>query len=141
MKIYLLCLLCVFSIFACADSKVTPVGLDGDWQLYKISYGFPPPNSPGFTLDVPQVRLSFDESSKKFKLYRENIVKEAGGFELSIDVKNPNGKDIIVFLTDNTFSNYSFPVDANELVLYQRTKVGGILADGSSFHYKRLIIN
>ncbi len=139
MKKCLIIFLSFLGLLACQPTSVEADPLNGVWQLSKITFGFPPPNSPAFTTVVKNELYTFDTTKKTFRFSRENVQIETGSYALSEDLKNPNGKDIITFLPDNTFSNYSYLNNKNELVLYQRSKTGGILADGSSFHYSRIL--
>jgi hypothetical protein len=123
---------------SCSNAVVEPVEFAGSWKLFKVSYGFPPPNSPGFTTSVEDEVYAFDSSNSTFSFVKNGKETEAGKFNLTEDANNPNGKKIIQFLTNNTFSNYTFSADNKELTLYQRSGFGGILADGSTFHYKKV---
>jgi hypothetical protein len=130
----------LFSIIqmACGSTISEPSTFEGSWQLYKISYGFPRANGPTFTTEVEDIVYVFDNSKKTFSVFKKGKVSESGKFKLTADPNNPNGKEIIQFLSDNTYSSYTFSADYKELTLYQRAGIGGILADGSEFHYKKV---
>jgi hypothetical protein len=132
--------LILFSILfmACSQATVEPSNFEGSWKLFKITYGYPPPNGPTFTTAVEDEVYVFDNSKTTFTVLKKGKEMETGKFNLTEDPKNPNGKEIIQFLSNNTYSSYSFSTDNKELTLYQRAGFGGILADGSVFHYKKV---
>jgi hypothetical protein len=138
MKIISIFILSILVHLGCSSVAVAPSSFLGSWKLFKITYGYPPPNSPTFTTTVDDEMYVFDNSNSSFTLLKNGRETESGKFNITEDPKNPNGKNIIQFLSNNTFSNYFFSADNKELTLYQRSAFGGILADGSVFHYKKV---
>lgn len=130
--------LCVLacSVPSCGCDPVMPSFITGKWRLEKIIYGYPPPNSPSFSTDVKNQVYVFDEALSKYEVLEDNIKIESGSFllERSADNRSQN----LNFIEKKTYSTYTFTENNKVLSLYQRTPVGAVLADGSTFQYRKI---
>lgn len=143
MKQYILLTILGLFLFNCSKpDDVTPVTsthvLDGKWKLIKITYGYPPPNQPTFTTNVSNEIYQFSPSSMTFSVTKDGKITENGSYKVETKVKNTVEEKSVIFLTDSTYSTYTMLSNNQELVLYQRTHIGAVLADGNSFHYAKV---
>lgn len=130
--------LCVLacSLPGCGCDPVIPSLITGKWKLERIIYGFPPANGPSFTSDVKNEMYVFDESVGKYELLINDVKIESGSFNL--DKTADNKPKNLNFVEEKAYSTYSFAENNKVLSLYQRTPIGAILADGSTFQYRKI---
>jgi hypothetical protein len=74
---------------------------------------------------------------RKYTLTKDGKT-ESGNFELlAADPASGRQSAQIVYADINQYSNVSTSADGKKLFLYQRTPVGAILADGSTYEYDK----
>lgn len=111
----------------------------GKWQLYKIGYGFPPPNGPTHTTTTNQEIIEFDINSTSFTRTISGKISKSSSFELKQLTDGGTAfRDAIVFKNSNTYSFISFDESTSSLILYQDAPIGAVLADGNSFFYQKI---
>ncbi|MFT6879452.1 MAG: hypothetical protein ACI8UX_001245 [Psychromonas sp.] len=106
----------------------------GDWKLVRVTNGFAQldliDNAIGY-----KEELSIDASAKTFIRKREGSPEKKSTFE-----KGRQGDlDALILLDENMYHWYSFEDwrGANHLLLYQKSILDAVLADGSWYYYAR----
>ena len=113
--------------------------LEGKWKLAKIVIGYPFPNGPTEYKPTYEEILEFNRSKNTFIHTKDGKVIETISLKISnLIYGNNSTRDTLVFENDNTYSFYSFTENPVYLVLYERTPVGAILADGNSYYYEKI---
>lgn len=134
----------IISLIACQKDNAQEVSpelakIAGKWQLYKIGYGFPPPNGPTQTTSTNQEIIEFDVNKVTFARTISGKISESGSFELK---QLPDGgttlRDAIVFKNTNTYSFIAFDESTFSLIMHQAAPMGAVLADGNSFFYQKI---
>jgi hypothetical protein len=143
MKKILLVSLTILLIACQTDNaqEITPelAKIAGKWQLYKIGYGFPPPNGPTETTNTNQEIVEFNSSNATFSRTISGKISESGSFELKqLTEGGSTLRDAVVFKNTNTYSFITFEESTSSLILYQSAPIGAVLADGNSFFYQKI---
>ncbi len=114
--------------------------VEGKWKLYKISIGFRSQNGAS---EVPVNNEEIIEFNAKTKFFVKTIdgkPTEATKFDAREinNFNNSTARDAIVFIESNTYSFISFDESNSAIILYHRAPVGSELADGNSYHYRKI---
>ena len=141
MKITFLALM-LFSLMACQVENIIEPSLskiNGQWQLYKTSVGYPAPNSPTEIKAVNTEILSFDASKKTYTRTINGKVTENSTFDVkTVSYNGSEAREAIVFEKDQKYAYLTFDDENSAIILYERTPVGIVLADGNSYHYQKV---
>lgn len=114
-----------------------PLGssLTGNWELVRINSGFGNktmiPSELGYT-----ERLNFSANGHIFSRYRDEQIVENTPFVVSMR----GNSTIITFKEDTTYTTYDMFLenDRTMISLYARTRVGTVVADGSTYYYQKI---
>jgi hypothetical protein len=119
------------------DISPEMIKLEGKWKLSKVGYGFPAPNGPTEFIPTYEEILEFNKGT--FTRKKDNKIVETSSVRATKQTDGGTStRDAIVFEKDNTYSFYSFTENPIYLVLYQRTPIGAVLADGNSYFYEKV---
>lgn len=132
----------LFSLMACQVEDVIEPSLskiNGQWQLYKTSIGYPAPNSPTEIKAVNTEIISFDVSTKIFTRTVNGKVTETTDFDVQqVSYLNLEPREAVIFPKNQTYAFLTFNESNSEIILYERVPIGAVLADGNSYHYQKL---
>ena len=149
MKTIIFSILTTLILISCVEAVVEPTAeaadptltkISGKWELYKISFGYPMPNGP--TEKKPDA-LEYLEFSAANKTLIKTVIgtNETKTEKSTIELKNYSDerKQLALFFVETkTYSFYTFDEATQSIILYDRVPVGAILADGNSYHYKKV---
>jgi hypothetical protein len=145
----------IFSIFAitflvsCVEAVVEPTTnlsdpnlakVTGKWELYKISFGYPVPGGPTEKKPDAVEYLDFSATNKtvtKTVVGTKETTTEKSTFELK-NYSAERNQLALFFVESKTYSFFTFDEATQSIILYERVPVGAILADGNSYHYKKV---
>lgn len=112
--------------------------IDGNWTLYKIGVGYPPPNSPSVLTPTQTEILEINAKASTLIRKVNGVVKESTKIEIGNHPKSSsNPRLALVFLESKTYSFLSIDVSKEEISLYQKCPLEAELADGGTFYYKK----
>ncbi len=113
--------------------------INGNWQLYKTSIGYPIPNGPTEIKVVNADILSFDASKKTYTRTINEKVTESSTFDVkTVSYNGSEAREAVVFEKDQKYAYLTFDDENSAIILYERTPVGIVLADGNSYHYQKV---
>ncbi|MFN3490090.1 MAG: hypothetical protein ACK4YV_13200 [Emticicia sp.] len=113
--------------------------INGQWQLSKISIGYPIPNGPTEIKAVNTEIISFDASKKTFTRTINGKITETTTFDVQkVSYHGSEAREAVVFEKDQKYAYLTFDDENSAIILYERTPIGAILADGSSYHYQKV---
>jgi hypothetical protein len=123
--------------------EITPAfaKLAGKWKLYKISIGYPMPNSPTEIAINKEEIIEFNAVNKVFTRTVDGKVTESTTFDaraISNVNNSTDARDAIVFEQSNMYSFITYNESTSSIILYQSTPIGAILADGNSYYYQKI---
>ena len=135
--------LMLFSLMACqVEENVIEPSLskvNGQWQLYKTSMGYPAPNSPTEIKAVNTEIISFDASAKTFTRTVNGKVTETTDFAIEkVSYIGSETREAVVFTKNQTYAFLTFDDTNSTIILYEKAPIGAILADGNSYHYQKV---
>lgn len=135
--------LMLFSLMACQvnENIIEPSlsKVNGQWQLYKTSIGYPMPNGPTEIKVVNTDILSFDASKKTYTRTINGKVTESSSFDVkTVSYNGSEAREAIIFEKDQRYAYLTFDDENSAIILYERTPIGAILADGNSYHYQKM---
>jgi hypothetical protein len=113
--------------------KGVDTGVVGTWKLDAITYGFSQVRVQGDKLPYTET-LRFDANGD-YLISRDSKQVESGKMYTG---KNNTGlafKEAIFYKKDTTYQAYE--LNEGRLFLYQRADQGSVVADGSTYEYKR----
>lgn len=132
----------LFSLMACQVENTIGVSLskiDGQWQLYKTSIGYPMPNGPTEIKVVNTEIISFDTSKKTFTRTINGKVTESTTFDVKkLSNNGSEGREAVVFEKDQKYAYLTFDDANSTIILYETVPIGAELADGNSYHYQKI---
>lgn len=113
--------------------------INGNWQLYKTSIGYPMPNGPTeITIENTDI-LSFDATKKTYIRTINGKVTESSPFDVkAVSYNGSKAREAIVFEKEQKYSYLTFDEDNLTIILYQSTSIGAELADGNSYYYQKV---
>ncbi|MGR3811756.1 hypothetical protein [Jiulongibacter sp. NS-SX5] len=133
-SLWLLIFPLLFSSCKEKDCCVFPEGseLHGEWELVKIVNGFAQIELTGEEIGYTET-LKIDAGRDKITFDKSDSPKETFSFELREELSY----DAIVLEEADEYHWYwlNYEDGKEELTLYQRSRVGAVLADGSYYHY------
>jgi len=104
----------------------------GKWKLVRVTNGFAQLDLLDEAIGYEE-ELSINAETKTFIRKRKGSPEEKSAFQKGIQ----GDLDAHILLDENMYHWYNFEEwrGANHLVLYQKSILGAILADGSSYYY------
>lgn len=149
MKTIIFSILTTLILTSCVESVVEPTTeaadptlakISGKWELFKISFGYPMLGGP--TEKKPDA-VEYLEFSAANKTLIKTVIgtNETKTEKSTIELKNYSDerKQLALFFVETkTYSFYTFDEATQSIILYDRVPVGAILADGNSYHYKKV---
>lgn len=132
----------LFSLMACQIENIVEPSLakiNGQWQLSKTSIGYPMPNGPTEIKAVNTEIISFDASKKTFTRTINGKVTETTSFDVKkVSYNGSDEREAVVFEKEEKYAYLTYDDENSAIILYERTPIGAILADGNSYHYQKV---
>ncbi len=132
----------LFSLMACQVENTFEPSLskiDGQWQLYKMSIGYPTPNGPTEIKAVNTEIISFDINKKTFTRTINGKVTENSTFVVQkVSYIGTEPREAVVFEKEEKYSFLTYDDENSAIILYEKTPIGVVLADGNSYHYQKI---
>lgn len=105
----------------------------GTWQLDAITYGLTQVKVQGAKLPYTETRTF--SANGDYTISRDNKEIQTGQMFTGESTSNLVSKQVIYYKEDNTYQAYE--LTEGRLLLYERTDQGAVIADGSTYEYKR----
>lgn len=141
MKIFFLTIF-LFSLMACqVENTIEPSlnKINGQWQLFKTSIGYPIPNGPTEIKAVNTEIISFDTSKKTFTRTINGKVTETSTFMVQkVNYVGTEPREAVVFEKEEKYAFLTYDDENSAIILYEKTPIGAVLADGNSYHYQKI---
>lgn len=113
--------------------------INGQWQLYKTSIGYPMPDGPTEIKAVDTNIVSFDASKKTFTRTVNGKITETTTFDVQkVSYNGSEAREAVVFEKEKQYAYLTYDDENSTIILYERTPIGAILADGNSYHYQKV---
>ena len=113
--------------------------INGKWQLYKTSIGYPMPNGPTEIKVMNVDIISFDASNKTYTRTVNEKVTESTTFDVQkVSYNGSEAREAVVFEKDQKYAYLTFDDQNSAIILYEKAPIGAILADGNSYHYQKV---
>lgn len=132
----------LFSLMACqVENTIEPSlsKIDGQWQLYKTSIGYPMPNRPTEIKAVNTEIISFDTSKKTFTRTINGKVTDTSNFEVQkVSYIGTEPREAVIFEKEEKYAFLTYDDENSAIILYEKTPIGAVLADGNSYHYQKI---
>lgn len=132
----------LFSLMACQEENTIEPSfskIDGQWQLYKTSIGYPIPNGPTEIKAINTEIISFDSSKKNFTRTINGKVTETSTFEVQkVSYIGTEPREAVVFEKEEKYAFLTYDDENSTIILYEKTPIGAVLADGNSYHYQKI---
>lgn len=121
------------------ESNPSLAKINGKWQLYKTSFGYPMPNSPteikATNIDI----ISFDASNKTYTRTINGKVTENSNFDIQkISLNGSQAREAIIFEKEKQYAFLTYDDANSAIILYEKSPIGAELADGNSYHYQKV---
>ncbi|AFK01988.1 hypothetical protein Emtol_0837 [Emticicia oligotrophica DSM 17448] len=113
--------------------------INGQWKYKKTGVGYPVVNGPTEIINEKIEILTFDSVNKTFTRSINGQVTETTSFDIQkVNYVGIEPREAIIFQKSETYSFLTFD-DANScIILYEKTPVGVVLADGNSYYYQKV---
>lgn len=135
-------IIAMLSLMACqVESTIEPSlsKINGQWQLTKTTIGFPAPNSPTEIKAANTEIISFNATSKTFTRTINGKVTETTDFDIQkVSYNGSEAREAVVFTKNQTYAFLTFDDSNSAIILYEKSPIGAILADGNSYHYQKV---
>ncbi len=135
-------IIAMLSLMACqVESTIEPSlsKINGQWQLTKTTIGFPAPNSPTEIKAANTEIISFNATSKTFTRTINGKVTETTDFDIQkVSYNGSEPREAVVFTKNQTYAFLTFDDSNSAIILYEKSPIGAILADGNSYHYQKV---
>lgn len=135
-------IIAMLSLMACqVESTIEPSlsKINGQWQLTKTTIGFPAPNSPTEIKAANTEIISFNAASKTFTRTINGKVTETTDFDIQkVSYNGSEPREAVVFTKNQTYAFLTFDDSNSAIILYEKSPIGAILADGNSYHYQKV---
>ncbi len=113
--------------------------INGQWQFTKISVGYPVPGGATEIKAVNTEIISFDASSKTFTRTINGKLTETTDFDVQkVSYSGSEPKEAVVFTKNQNYAFLTFDDMNSSIILYEKTPIGAVLADGNSYHYQKV---
>jgi hypothetical protein len=113
--------------------------INGNWQFTKKSGGYPVPGGPTETKAIDTEIINFDAVSKIFTRTKNGKLTETTDFDVQkVSFLGTEPKEAVVFSKNQNYSFLTFDDTNLSIILYEKTPIGAILADGNSYHYQKV---
>jgi hypothetical protein len=113
--------------------------LNGHWQFTKISVGYPVPGGPTEINAVDTEIISFDAVGKIFTRTKNGKLTETTDFDVQkVSFFGAEPREAVVFTKNQKYSFLTFDDTNSSIILYEKTPIGAVLADGNYYHYQKI---
>jgi len=120
-------------------SNPSLVKINGQWQLSKTTVGFPRPDGPTEIKALNTDILSFDANKKTYTRTINGKVTENSNFDVqTVSYNGSEAREAIIFEKEQKYAYLTFDDKNSAIILYERTPIGAVLADGNSYHYQKV---
>ncbi|MFY7910382.1 MAG: hypothetical protein ACOVO2_12540 [Emticicia sp.] len=132
----------MLSLMACqVENTIEPSlnKINGQWQLTKTSIGYPAPNSPTEIKAANTEIITFDVSTKTYTLTVNGKVRTSTTFDVQkVSYSGIDPREAVIFEKENQYAFLTFDDENSAIILYEKTPIGAVLADGNSYHYQKV---
>lgn len=132
----------MLSLMACqVENTIEPSlnKINGQWQLTKTSIGYPAPNSPTEIKAANTEIITFDVSTKTYTLTVNGKVRTSTTFDVQkVSYLGMESREAVIFEKENKYAFLTFDDENSAIILYEKTPIGAVLADGNSYHYQKV---
>lgn len=132
----------MLSLMACqVENAIEPSlnKINGQWQLTKTSIGYPAPNSPTEIKAANTEIITFDVSTKTYTLTVNGKVRTSTTFDVQkVSYSGIDPREAVIFEKENKYAFLTFDDENSAIILYEKTPIGAVLADGNSYHYQKV---
>lgn len=113
--------------------------INGNWQFTKKSVGYPVPGGPTEIKAVDTEIINFDASSKIFTRTINGKLTETTDFDVQqVSYFGSEPREAVVFTKNQNYAFLTFDDTNSSIILYEKTPIGAVLADGNSYHYQKV---
>jgi hypothetical protein len=120
-------------------SETSLAKINGQWQFTKKSVGYPVPGGPTEIKAINTEIISFDASSKIFTRTINGKLTETTDFDVQkLNLFGAEPKEAVVFTKNQNYSFLTFDDTSSSIILYEKTPIGAVLADGNSYYYQKV---
>lgn len=113
--------------------------LNGHWQFTKISVGYPVPGGPTEIKAVGTEIINFDTVGKIFTRTNNGKLTETTDFDVQkVSFFGEELREAVVFTKNQKYSFLTFDDTNSSIILYEKTPIGAVLADGNYYHYQKV---
>lgn len=122
-----------------ASTNPSLTKINGQWQFTKKSIGYPFPDGPIEIKAVDTEIISFDASKKIFTRTINGKLTETTDFDVQkVSYFGFEPKEAIIFTKNQKYSFLTFDDTNSSIILYEKTSIGAVLADGNYYHYQKI---
>ena len=120
-------------------SETSLAKINGQWQFTKKSVGYPVPGGPTEIKAINTEIISFDANSKIFTRTINGKLTETTDFDVQkLNLFGTESKEAVVFTKNQNYSFLTFDDTSSSIILYEKTPLGAVLADGNSYYYQKV---
>ena len=120
-------------------SNTSLAKLNGQWQFTKKSVGYPVLGGPTEIKAINTEIIGFDAKSKIFTRTINGKLTETTDFDVQkLNLFGTESKEAVVFTKNQNYSFLTFDDTNSSIILYEKTPIGAVLADGNSYHYQKV---
>jgi len=120
-------------------SETSLAKINGQWQFTKKSVGYPVPGGPTEIKAINTEIISFDANSKIFTRTINGKLTETTDFDVQkLNLFGTESKEAVVFAKNQNYSFLTFDDTSSSIILYEKTPLGAVLADGNSYYYQKV---
>lgn len=113
--------------------------INGQWKFTKKSVGYPVPGGPTEIKAVDTEIINFDASSKIFTRTINGKLTETTDFDVQkLSYFGSEPREAVVFTKNQNYAFLTFDDTNSSIILYEKTPIGAVLADGNSYHYQKV---
>ncbi len=125
------------TIIEASNSSLTKI--NGQWQLTKKSIGYPVPEGATEIKAVDIEIINFDIVGKIFTRTKNGKLTETTDFDIQkVSFFGTEPREAVVFTKNQNYSFLTFDDTNLSIILYEKTPIGAVLADGNSYHYQKV---
>jgi hypothetical protein len=113
--------------------------LNGNWKFTKKSIGYPIPGRPIEIKAVVTEIVNFDVSNKIFTRSINGKLTETTDFDVQkLSFIGIEPREAVVFDKNQNYCFLTFDDTNLSIILYEKTPIEAVLADGDSYHYQKI---